>query len=282
MSRPAAMPAAPRAARPLRHLAWLRRAFMLLVPLYLLAPIVIILGVSLNERKVLFFPPEGLSLAWYREFFLDPAWSQPAINSLVIALFAGLVAISIALPLAYTAWRYRLRYANLLMGLGLAPFALPPVITALGALVLWILLQSYGKPYSVVLSHGVFLTTLPLATITLGLQTLKPELVEAARTMGAAGGTVFRTVILPHIRPYVIAGFTFAFVLSLNEYIIAYMTVGFTVETLPVKIFNSLRYGYSPVMAAISFLFFLVAVVLFGIVGRVGDLPRLLGADAPE
>ena len=65
MSRPAAVPA-PRAARPLRHLAWLRRAFMLLVPLYLLAPIVIILGVSLNERKVLFFPPEWLSLAWYR------------------------------------------------------------------------------------------------------------------------------------------------------------------------------------------------------------------------
>lgn len=265
-----------------RSMTWLRRAFMLLVPLYLLLPIVVILGVSLNERKVLFFPPQGLSLAWYQEFFLDPSWSRPAVNSLVIALFAALVAISIALPLAYAAWRYRVRYANVLMGLGLAPFALPPVITALGALVLWIILQSYGRGYSVVLSHGVFLTTLPLATITLGLQTLQPQLIEAARTMGAAGGTVFRTVILPHIRPYVIAGFIFAFVLSLNEYIIAYMTVGFTVETLPVKIFNSLRYGYSPVMAAISFLFFFVAVLLFGLVGRVGDLPRLLGADAEE
>lgn len=263
-------------------MTWLRRAFMVLVPLYLLAPIIVILGVSLNERKVLFFPPQGLSLTWYREFFVNPDWSTPAMHSLVIALLAALVAISIALPLAYGAWRYRVPYANVLMGLGFAPFALPPVITALGALVLWVVLQSFGKGYTVVLSHGVFLTTLPLATISLGLQTLPPALIEAARTMGANGNTVFRTVILPHVRPYVLAGFIFAFVLSLNEYIIAYMTVGFTVETLPVKIFNSLRYGYSPVMAAISLLFFLVAVILFGVVGRVGDLPRLLGADARE
>lgn len=261
-------------------MTWLRRVFLVLVPLYLLAPIVVILGVSLNARKVLFFPPQGLSLVWYREFFVNPDWSRPAVHSLIIAVLAGLFAISIALPLSFAAWRYRVRYANVLMGLGFAPFALPPVITALGALVLWIVLKSYGRPYTVVLSHGAFLTTLPLATITLGLQSLPPQLIEAARTMGASGLTLFRTVILPYIRPYVLAGFIFAFVLSLNEYIIAYMTVGFTVETLPVKIFNSLRYGYSPVMAAISLLFFLVAVVLFTVVGRVGDLPRLLGAEA--
>lgn len=260
-------------------MSWLRRAFFALVVAYLLLPIAVILGVSLNARKVLFFPPQGISLAWYGEFFTDPAWYVPATNSLVVALLAGLIAVSVALPLAYVVWRYRVRYARVLLVLGLAPFALPPVITALGALALWIVLQSFGKPYTVVLSHGVFLTTLPLATLTVGLQSLNPQLVEAAITMGARGRTVFRTIVVPYIRPYLIAGFTFAFVLSLNEYIIAYMTVGFTMETLPVKIFNSLRYGYSPVMAAISLLFFLVAVGLFAMVGRVGDLPRLLGAD---
>ena len=66
---------------------------------------------------------------------------------------------------------------------------------------------------------------------------------------------------------------------SLNEYIIAYMTVGFTVETLPIKIFNSLRYGYTPVIASISVIFFLTAALLFSLVGRFGDLSKLLGAD---
>ena len=260
-------------------MSWLRRLFFLVVMGYLLLPIVVILGVSVNERKVLFFPPEGFSLQWYAEFFQDPAWFVPARNSLVVALLAATIAVSIALPLAYGVWRYRVRYARVLWLIGLAPFALPPVITALGALALWIVLQSFGRPYTVVLSHGVFLTTLPLATISVGLQSLNPQLIEAATTMGATGRTVFRTIVLPYLRPYLIAGFVFAFVLSLNEYIIAYMTVGFTMETLPVKIFNSLRYGYSPVMAAISLLFFVVAVTLFSLVGRIGDLPQLLGAE---
>ena len=66
--------------------------------------------------------------------------------------------------------------------------------------------------------------------------------------------------------------------LSLNEYIVAYMVAGFTVETLPIKIFNSLRYGYTPVMAAVAVVFVAVALLVFGLIARFGNLPRLLGA----
>jgi putative spermidine/putrescine transport system permease protein len=100
--------------------------------------------------------------------------------------------------------------------------------------------------------------------------------------MGADPGTVFRTVIFPMIRPYMISGYAFAFVLSLNEYIVAYMVTGFTVETLPIKIFNSLRYGYTPVMASVTVVFVLLAVIIFSLIGRFGDLPKLLGAMNPE
>ena len=70
--------------------------------------------------------------------------------------------------------------------------------------------------------------------------------------------------------------------LSLNEYIVAYMVTGFTVETLPIKIFNSLRYGYTPVMASVAVAFVLLAALIFGLIGRFGDLPKLLGAMNPE
>lgn len=78
-----------------------------------------------------------------------------------------------------------------------------------------------------------------------------------------------------------VSGHAFAFVLSLNEYIVAYMVAGFTVETLPIKIFNSLRYGYTPVMAVVAVLFALPAALDFSPVGRIGNLPRLLGALGP-
>ena len=96
--------------------------------------------------------------------------------------------------------------------------------------------------------------------------------------MGADDRTVFRTVVLPLILPYLVSGYAFAFVLSLNEYIVAYMTVGFTMETLPIKIFNALRYGYTPTMASVTILFVAIAAIVFSLVARFGDLPKLLGA----
>jgi len=54
---------------------------------------------------------------------------------------------------------------------------------------------------------------------------------------------------------------------------------GFTVETLPIKIFNSLRYGYTPIMGVVSVLFVGLAIVIYGAIGAFGNLPRLLGAE---
>src|SRR5690606_32593877 len=140
----------------------------------------------------------------------------------------------------------------------------------------------YGQMIATIVSHAIFFVTLPLVTISLGLESIDRQILEAATTMGAGERTVFRTVVLPMVTPYLVSGYAFAFVLSLNEYIVAYMVAGFTVETLPIKIFNSLRYGYTPVMACVAVLFVALAALIFGLIGRFGDLPRLLGAWSPE
>jgi putative spermidine/putrescine transport system permease protein len=135
---------------------------------------------------------------------------------------------------------------------------------------------------NVIIAHAIFLVALPLVTISLGLESISKEMIEVGQTMGADERTVFKTVTLPLVLPYIISGFAFAFVLSLNEYIIAFMTVGFTVETLPIKIFNALRYGYTPVMASVAVLFIFINVLIFGLIGRFGNLPKLLGAQSEE
>ncbi|HLB80146.1 MAG TPA: ABC transporter permease [Dongiaceae bacterium] len=260
----------------------LRTAFLAAAFLFLGAPLVIVAGVSVNAKKRLLFPPEGFSLGWYREMLTDAAWLKPIGNSLVIATLGALVALSIALPLAYALWRRRILYARALYALGIAPFILPPVISALGFLIFWSWTGHGGRIENDILSHGVFLVTLPLVTVSLGLESIDRAVVEAAATLGADHRTALRTVVLPLIVPYILSGYAFAFVLSMNEYIIAYMVAGFTVETLPIKIFNSLRYGYTPVMAAVAVGFVALAALVFGLIGRFGDLPRLLGAWAPE
>jgi putative spermidine/putrescine transport system permease protein len=259
----------------------LGRIYMALVATFLAAPLVVVAGVSLNGNRRLLFPPDGFSLGWYGELFLDAAWRGALLNSVIIAVLAAAISVSIALPLAWFLWRYDVRYAKPLFALGLAPFILPPVITALGFLIFWNSVGLYGSIVATILSHGIFFVTLPLANISLGFESIERETVEAARTMGADDRAVFRTVILPLVTPYIVSGYAFAFVLSLNEYIVAYMVSGFTVETLPIRIFNSLRYGYTPVMAVVAVVFVLFAAVVFGLVARFGDLLKLLGATRP-
>jgi putative spermidine/putrescine transport system permease protein len=255
-----------------------RNLFIATVLLFMAAPLLVVAGVSLNVERQLLFPPRGISFAWYGELFLQADWLNALRNSLLIAVFSAALAVSIAFPLAYFMWRNRVWYARAFFALGLAPFTLPPVITALGFLVFWVSTGFYGQMIATLISHAIFFVTLPLVTISLGLESIDRQLIEASQVMGADDRTVFRTVILPLVTPYLISGYAFAFVLSLNEYIIAYMVAGFTVETLPIKIFNSLRYGYTPVMASVAVMFVLVAILVFGLIARFGDLPRLLGA----
>jgi putative spermidine/putrescine transport system permease protein len=247
----------------------LRRLLFFVVGLFLALPLIVVAGVSINQRQTLAFPPQGFSLAWYGQIFTNPEWRNALVASLTLAATSALLALLIALPLAWFLWRRLAPWANIFQLLGVAPFTLPPVITALGLLTFWATTGLYGQAWTAAISHGIFFVTLPLVTL---------SLVEAAATMGADDRTIFRTVVLPLILPYIVSGYAFAFVLSLNEYIVAYMTVGFTMETLPIKIFNALRYGYTPTMASVTVLFLVIAAVVFGLVARFGDLPKLLGA----
>lgn len=258
--------------------ALLQKVYFGLVGLFLSLPIIVVAGVSVNEKQTLAFPPQGFSLGWYGEIFSNVEWRNALFASITLAALSAAVALTIALPLAWFLWRRHAPWANIFQILGIAPFTLPPVITALGLLTFWATTGFYGQPATAVISHAIFFVTLPLVTLSLGFSSIDRSLVEAAATMGADDRTIFRTVVLPLILPYLVSGYAFAFVLSLNEYIVAYMTIGFTMETLPIKIFNALRYGYTPTMASVTILFVTIAATIFGLVARFGDLPKLLGA----
>ncbi|MFN2489321.1 MAG: ABC transporter permease [Actinomycetota bacterium] len=257
----------------------MRRALTAGVVLFLLAPLLVVAIVSLNSNRYMDFPPEGLSLAWYGEMVSDAGWRNAIITSLFVAGTSAALAVLIALPLGYVLRTYRIRLAPVLYSLGILPFMLPPVISALGALVFWNATGHIGQIENVIIAHAIFFSTLPLITIAVGLENLDPSLPEAAQSLGANPRMTFRTITLPLLLPSVITGYAAAFVLSLNEYIIAYLVAGYSIETLPIKIFNSLRYGFTPTIAAVAVTFLLVAATVFTLFAIFGSLLRYLGAD---
>jgi len=254
-----------------------RTLYLWLIGALLIAPFVVVLGVSFGASKTIAFPPDTLSMQWYQAMLTEPDWLAAIGRSLLIATCAGLIATTLALAITYVLWRTGSRFAKATFALGLGPFLLPPVILALGASLFWAEVGWYGRIEATIISHGVFLVTLPLVIIARGFAALTDEVVEAARMMGATPVQVFRTVILPLLAPYVFTGFALVAMISVNEYLIANMISGFVVETLPIKIFNNIRYGYSPVVAAASMLFVAMTVTVLLVLSRITDLVALFG-----
>jgi putative spermidine/putrescine transport system permease protein len=256
-----------------------RYLFLALFAIFLALPLIIVTGVSLDDTRRMRFPPDHWSIRWYVDFFNDPSWMGALRSSLLIGALAALVAATISLPICYFEWKYRLRLAKALNVIGRVPFMLPPVVLSVVFLVFWSSLGHVGRIEDAVVGHAVVFLQLPLAAISLGFLSIDRTLVEAAQTMGARDADIFRTVVLPIIMPYLISGMLFVCLLSLNEYIIAQMVVGFAIETLPIKIFNSLRVGFSPTMCVGAVLFMLVGLIGYIFVALISDLPKLLGSD---
>lgn len=257
----------------------MRTLYLWIIALVLIAPFVVVLDVSIGASKNISFPPEAFSAQWYQELLTEADWLAAIGRSLLIAVIAGVIATALALAINYVLWRTKSGFAKATFALGLGPFLLPPIILALGASLFWAEVGWYGRIEATIISHGVFFVTLPLVIIARGFAALNDEVIEAAQMMGATPAAVFRTIVLPLIAPYVFTGFALVAIISVNEYLIANMISGFVVDTLPIKIFNNVRYGYSPVVAAASILFVALTVTILLVLSRITDLVALFGTS---
>ena len=110
------------------------RLLLCFVATFIIAPFVVVAGVSIGASKTIVFPPTELSLRWFGILFTDPDWLKSIGMSLLIAGSAALLSVVLALAINYVLWRLKSRFSRMVFALGLGPFLLPPIILALGCL----------------------------------------------------------------------------------------------------------------------------------------------------
>jgi len=247
------------------------RLFAWLSMLFVIFPLFVISMLAFNSGSFLAFPPEGFSLQWFSETASDPGWIEAIRNSFVVAALASVIATSIGGSAAYALYRYDYQFGIAIVGLAIIPVLIPPVILAVMFLTFFAMLGSHGSIWNVVIAHAIFLTPFPFFMISQGLKDVDRSYEEAARNLGASQLTAVRTITLPLVGPNIVAGFLFAFILSLNEYIIAWLLAGFASPTVPVQIFTSLRYNYSPTIAVVSLFFITVTIVALALAEYLTD-----------
>lgn len=244
------------------------RLYVAAVMLFIIAPLVVITAVSFTPEQFLTFPPDGFSLQWYVEFFTDTSWLLALRTSLEIAALAALLSTTIGGTLAFALDRFDYRWESLIGTLGILPILLPPVIIGVAFLIFFLQIGIAGSEIGIIAAHGIFYAPFPFILISQGLSEIDRTYEEAAMNLGASPLRTIRTITYPLLRANVISGALFAFILSLNEYIITWLLSLFLVETIPIHIYNQLRYSYPPTIAAASVVFIALTIVVMTTIDR--------------
>ena len=236
--------------RPLPRAAFL--ALVVLLYVFLLAPIAIVVIASLNAGRFLVFPPDGLSLQWYAKF----AHSGPFVRSFFFSLRLAVVTTLISTVIGTAAALYvvrRARMNSLLRMLLVAPLQLPGIMTALALLIFYYAVGLGGGSYTgLLVGHVLVCMPYVFLTVSAVLYNFDRSLEEAARSLGAPVFTAFRRITLPIIKGGVISGAVFAFITSFDQFPISLLLSGVGTTTLPIQVFDYLRFSFDPTAAAVG------------------------------
>jgi putative spermidine/putrescine transport system permease protein len=254
---------------------WGRRAYLVmnsLILAFLLGPLAIVAVFSLNPTPFIQFPPVGVTLRWYAKFFASPSFMNGLVLSLEVAAAVVVLASLIGGTAALAIARGGLRGARFLTALFLAPLMLPAILTGL-ALFQMLMLLGLGRPvWALIVGHTVVAIPYVIRTTLAVLADFDRRIEEAAAVLGASPARIFFEVTLPIIRPGVIAGGIFAFIVSFDQFPISLFLVAPGEETLPIVMFNYMKFDLDGAIAAASMVSILLALAVVLVIDRVVGL----------
>jgi spermidine/putrescine transport system permease protein len=213
---------------------------------------------------------KGFTWDWYLKFFNDGRILAALATSLKVGILAVGIAAVVGTLMAVGLARYRFPGKSLYQGIAYLPLIIPDIAIAVATLVF---LAAVALPLSggaiqlslwtVVAAHVVFCLSYIALVVSTRLTNLNPHLEEAALDLGATPFQAFTRVLLPELMPAIISGCLLAFVLSLDDFLIASFTAGGGVTTLPMEIFSRIRTGVKPDINALSVVLILASGFVF-------------------
>jgi putative spermidine/putrescine transport system permease protein len=246
----------------MKQVRWLRGAFFGCIVALLLLPLLVVVPVSFVDAKFLSFPPAAYSLRWYERFFTDPDFASATFLSLRVALGASAIAVLVGTCAAIAFARYQFPGRRWLLGLILAPAIVPVIILALGSYFSFAQWNLLGSVTVLTVLHATLALPFVVTMVTAALEQFDTTLERAARTLGAGPFRSFLYVTLPSIRPSILAAGVFGFFISFDDLVLALFLMG-REYTLPVRIWQDLRFEIDPTVAAAATL--LLAMTVAGV-----------------
>ena len=241
---------------------WMLVAICALMVLFLLLPILFIVALSFGSSRWLIFPPPDWTLKWYGELFADPRWLGAALTSAKIGLIVMVLSVALGLLASLALVRGKFRGRAVLRAFFLTPMVLPVVIVAVALYAAFLRLGLNGTLTGFVIAHLIVALPFAIITISGALETFDPAIEDAAILCGASPWEARLRITLPGIRHGMFSAAIFSFLISWDEVVLAIFMASPSLQTLPVKVWTTLRQDLTPVIAAASTLLVALTVLL--------------------
>jgi len=240
----------------------------ILIMLFLLAPIIAVVGGSFSGESYFSFPPKTLSFRWYIAASHNSEYLNSLANSLKVAATATIVSAIICLPASVAIFKGSRGFTSFMQKVFMAPIFLPAIVWGVGMLLLMGKIGVRGSFPLLVAAHVVLITPYLIRVVGSSLEEFNFTLEDAAVSLGATPSQTFFHVTLPLISPGVIVGAVFGFMVSFSELIITLFIAGSSFTTFPVRVYSEMRTeGLNPMVLAYSTII-IVVVLLVSIVGE--------------
>ncbi len=243
-------------------------ALLAAIVLFLAAlPILTMITMSFSAADPLEFPPHAYGLHWYRaawHSFVSPDASDSLSmgaalsTSLIVALSTMVIATLVSVPAAYALSRYRFRGKPAVEQLVALPLVYPLVMLGLSLLLVFNVLPVELGVFRLIIAHVILALPFTVKNCAASVAAIGPEFEEAACVMGASPGRALVDVILPLMRPGILAGMLFAFIVSFNEFTVTFFLYGIDTMTLPVWLYSRTVSSLDPTV--FCFAVFIVAI----------------------
>lgn len=218
---------------------------------FLHLPLLVLAVFSFNASR--FTVWQGFSFHWYQAALADRDLLESAVNSLIIAIGATLIATVIGTLAAYALWK---RSSGWLAGSFYLSLVTPEIVTGVSLLAFfqWVFrfLDLRLGMHTVILAHVAFSVAYVVVVVMARLRTFDRTLEEAALDLGATELAAFRRVTLPYLGPAIAAAAMLAFTVSIDDYVITSLVAGVDSQTLPMVIYALARRGVNPMLNAVS------------------------------
>ncbi|MGD2272171.1 MAG: ABC transporter permease [Desulfobacterales bacterium] len=188
------------------------------------------------------------------------------VNSIKVASLTSILSSVLAIPAALTLSRQKIKGANMIYSFFISPLIIPVIIVAVAVFFHFSRMELIGNLYALVLAHSILAVPIVLVTTSASLQVVDRNLEYAAMSLGANPLVTFFKVTFPLIRPGVISGALFAFIISFDEVVIATFLSTYRSLTLPKHMWSAIREEIDPTIAACSCLLILTAILLIATV----------------